>query len=90
MAMTGQIPTLRRWHVPVLRAVVARPGITAAEVGRMYWRTSKSAMRREWIAVHELLELQAMGLVQRDAIPGGRWSPALFAGEALAAAESRP
>ena len=92
MTAGGQIPPLRRWHVPVLRLVIERPGITAAEVGRLFRHSVGERAAREWVATHELLELKRMGLVERDACPGGRWSPALFADMALEQAkpEQRP
>ena len=86
--MSGQLPTLRRWHVPVLRAVVAEPGVTSGAIGARFYRTVQP-LRRLAAAQRTLRELERLHLVQRD---GWRWSPALFAGVALEeqAKEARP
>ena len=81
MTSGGQIPPLRRWHVPVLRAVVAEPGVTSGAIGARFYRIVQPS-RRLAAAQRTLRELERLHLVQRD---GWRWSPALFAVEALAA-----
>jgi hypothetical protein len=84
--MTGQIPALRSWQAPVLRAVLREPGITTGTIGARFYHTSDRHLRLA-AAVRTLRELERLHLVQGA---GGRWSPALFAGEALARAERRP
>jgi hypothetical protein len=81
MTTGGQIPTLRRWHVPVLRAVVAEPGVTSGTIAARFYRIVRRD-RRLAAAERTLRELKRLRLVQQD---GWRWSPALFAAEALAA-----
>lgn len=78
----GRLPTLHPWHRRVLRLVVRAGPLSAAEVGaRLYAATPR--YKRADVALHELLELAAFGLVDRDGGRPERWHPALFAAEAL-------
>jgi hypothetical protein len=81
------LPRLARGHVPVLRAVLAAPGITAPELGERLYQAA-SASRRGFIARLELDALSRLRLVEHDAGHPRRWSPALFAAEALRLAET--
>jgi hypothetical protein len=70
------------WHVRVLRLLLRHGPLTTGEIGdRLY--TTTPAEKRPGVALHELLELQDCGLVDRDHGRPERWHPALFAGEAL-------
>lgn len=91
MSAGGQIPPLRRWHVPVLRLVAERPGITAAEIGKRLPGPTPE-WKRTLAAATELRELSRKHLVQHDGQHPRHWSPALFADMALEQAkpEQRP
>jgi hypothetical protein len=82
--MTALLPALHPWHVPVLRLVVQRPGISTSEIGRALYGKRDTDTD---VARHELQELRRMRLVASD---GAGWSPALFAAETLRQAESKP
>lgn len=85
--MTALLPALHPWHVPVLRLVVQRPGISAGEIGRALYGRLGTRGRGGEVARYELKELRRMRLVATD---GAGWSPALFAAEALRLAEAKP
>ena len=91
MTAGSQIPPLRRWHVPVLRLVTERPGITAAEIGKRL-SLPMAEWQRTLVAAAELRELSRKHLVQHDGQHPRHWSPALFAGVVLEeqAKEARP
>jgi hypothetical protein len=82
MTTGGQIPALRRWHVPVLRLVTERPGITAAEIAKELPGPTPE-WQRTLVAAKELTELSRKHLVQHDGQTPRHWSPALFANVAL-------
>lgn len=53
--------TLRPWHREVLSIVRARPGVTTREAGRHYYPHRDYSRA---VAMHELLELERLGLVE--------------------------
>lgn len=69
------------WHIRVLRRLVRHGPQTVAELGAAIYPASYRAAQAA-VALHELLELAARGLVDRDHGRPERWHPALFAAEA--------
>ncbi len=80
------LPTIYPWHARVMVQVIKRGYATVEEIGdAVYSRYAPTrADLRSQLALHELLELRAMGLVDRVEMHGhDLWVPDLLADEFL-------
>jgi hypothetical protein len=77
--MTNPSRHLYWWQQRILRFILTHPGASTREIGARYYPGHTARVQTD-VARHELASLLRDNLVQMH---GGRWSPALLAGEML-------